>query len=163
MHFYVYMYILRLKMFVLEAYYPFIQGSLFKRISRSYSLSTYVHRITDDFKFGILMRLDKILFNFSSAIIFINVYVPPENSPAYDGERGSLSIVLESYIAELSTLNLEMIISGYLNARTANLIDLIVCKDDVKVLQEIHELIDGNIGIERISEENIPINLVMNS
>ena len=48
-----------------------------------------------------------------------------------------------------------MIISGDLNARTANLIDYIVCKDDVKKLQEIHELIDGDIGIERISEDKI--------
>ena len=67
------------------------------------SLSKYVNRIAEDFKFGILMRLDKTLFNVSRDIIFINVYVPPENSPAYDGERGSLSMVLESCFAELST------------------------------------------------------------
>jgi len=41
-------------------------------------------------KFGILIRLDKPLFNLSSDMIFINVYIPPENSPGYDGERGSL-------------------------------------------------------------------------
>ena len=119
------------------------------------SLSKYVNRIAEDFKFGILIRLDKTLFNFSRDVIFINVYVPPENSPAYDGERGSLSVVLESCFAELSTLNVELILSGDLNARTANLNDYIVCKDDVKELQEIYELIDGDIGIERISEDKI--------
>jgi len=64
-------------------------------------------------------------------------------------------MALESCIAELSTLNVEMIISGDLNAKTANLIYFIVCKDDVKDLQEIHELIDGDIGIERISEDKV--------
>ena len=53
------------------------------------SLSKYVNRIAEDFEFGILMRLDKTWFNVSRDIIFINVYVPPENSPAYDERIGS--------------------------------------------------------------------------
>lgn len=52
---------------------------------------------------------------------------------------------LESCIAELSTLNVEIIISGDLNARKANLIYFFVCTDDVKELQELHELIDRDI------------------
>ena len=93
----------------------------------------YIDYLDSPFPFGVTLKIDRALFG--KDVIFMIVYLPPENSKAYTVNEPNGMWVLEEEIALLRNKfpNFEFVVSGDMNARTKDEPDYIL-DDNVRHL-----------------------------
>lgn len=79
-----------------------------------------------------------------------DVYTPPENSAVYNGGN-----VLGDIICSVGWVCHELKINGDLNGRISNIKDYKEHKPNVPGFREMDEVIGGDIGIERKSQDTV--------
>ncbi|WAR16569.1 hypothetical protein MAR_031163, partial [Mya arenaria] len=108
-----------------------------------YNIASYFKRVCDNFSFGVMLLIDKKLLSLDRdkihQFIMINLSVM------------SALQQLEYHIISNNLLDTALILCGDFNARTASLPDYTVCPDNIPELKEFSDIIDSDIGIERIS------------
>jgi len=114
-----------------------------------------VERICADFNFGVLLKIDKSMFTTGRDVIFACVYIPPERSPVYENNNISVLECLENCFTTQDLQNCDIIIGGDLNARTGNLAEYTVSENTIPELEEYSDILDGDIGIPRKSQDPI--------
>ena len=113
------------------------------------SLSKFIKRILPEFEFGIMLIIDKSIFNLDQHCLYVSLYVPPECSPAYDQQDRCALNVLEDILVSNNLTQYYLIINGDLNARTGVNPDFVSYNENVPELREYADVFSNDIGIPR--------------
>lgn len=84
----------------------------------NHTIAPFVKRIPEEFDFGIILSLDKHLFNIDKHVTIACLYIPPETSPVYERHISVLQ-ELESIMIQKGLLDTEIIINGDLRTSVA--------------------------------------------
>lgn len=110
-------------------------------------LMKYVKRLYQECNFGIFLLFDKTVFGLDKNIVICFIYLPPDHSPFYVNTDLSGIALLENRISKLEALNedVDLIILGDLNARTAERNDFIQDKNIVPALEEYEPFLNDDM------------------
>jgi hypothetical protein len=97
-----------------------LSGGILVMIKKS--LKQYVSEIESDEKNVVVMRIDRKLFNMDLDLFWFCTYIPPKDSSFWTLREGPFGVeLLEQFMLDMnSTYDFHCMISGDLNARTAN-------------------------------------------
>ena len=109
-----------------------------------------------------MLLIDKSLFSLDRYVLYVSLYFPPEASSFYANLTMSGLQQLEQLLIENNLLDLELLLSGDFNARTASLSDYTTCSDNIPELNEYNYSFENDIGVDRISQDTKQVNLDMN-
>ena len=93
------------------------------------------------------MKFDKLLFGLEKSTVACFIYLPPDNSPFYKGRDSTGIGLLENLILKFNSLNedVNILILGDLNARTANRSDYICETKIVPALEEYEYFLNDDV------------------
>ena len=118
------------------------------------NVSNFVERVCDEFEHGVILIFDKAFLSSEINVLYANIYVPPANSPSYEICRVTVIQKLEECLAGFNLANYELLLCGDFNVRTANLVDYTECSDSIPEFQDVFEILDGDLGRDRIAKDN---------
>jgi hypothetical protein len=117
------------------------------------TLTKYVKQICVDFEFGIVLIIDKCVFNLDSDCLFVSLYIPPENSPFYEQHVLCGINAFEDLYTSNDLTRLHLILNGDMNARTGNGDDFISFSENIPELNEYADNFDNDIGVVRSNSD----------
>ena len=117
------------------------------------SFATHVKRIWDNCSFGIILSVDKTVFNTQKPLILAFVYLPTMDSPFYNNKlyRGIKLLEYQLLDLPLEIENYELIICGDLNARIGDLSEDIEADSNIPDLEEFEEIFQAPFVNKRVS------------
>ena len=117
------------------------------------TLSKLVSRVCADFEYGILLIIDKSVFNLDQHCLYVSLYVQPESSPFYEQHIGSALHAFEELYTSQDFIRYHLILNGDLNARTSNHDDFVNFETNIPELNEYAEHFSNDIEIERSNRD----------
>jgi exonuclease III len=117
------------------------------------TISKYFKRVCNEFNFGLMLLIDKSLFELERDILYVSLYIPPDCSPFYNDITLTGLQQLELFLIENKLLDLELMLSGDFNARTGDLCDFTTSTNDIPELKEFNDIFDNDIGVKRVSRD----------
>ena len=115
-----------------------------------------VKRICNDFIFGVVLKIDKSVFNLDKDVVFMSVYLPPANSTIFDiidSEYKGISSI-ENILITNNLFDHNILICGDFNARTGSENDFIENSNVVSELEEYVDLFNSQFDSPRTSSDN---------
>jgi len=114
-----------------------------------------IQRISEEFKYGIVLKLDKLFFGFSSDVILFCVYIPPEGSACYESNEDGMN-VLESLLDwhRVHYDDAQFCILGDVNARTGGHDDFII-DDRASYLPMEEWYVPDTFDQKRVSQDKV--------
>ena len=114
-----------------------------------------ITRISPNFEYGVLLKIDKSLLKLSTDCLFTSLYIPPENSPFYANAAHRGFDTFKEVLLSSNLAHLHLIVSGDLNARTGNHADFVSFGNNVPELSEYDNIINNDIGIPRCNVDAV--------
>lgn len=114
----------------------------------------YISRIYEECDFAIFLKVDKTSVRLLEDLIICFAYIPPINSPFYEGKDNSGVDLLESTLREYDIQTSEsFLLMGDLNARTGDRMDYFTFDRNIPELQTVEDLLDDSHMSPRVSND----------
>ena len=116
-----------------------------------HNIAKFFTRLDSDLKHGIVLKIKSGIINAFKDTLYLAMYIPPEGSPVYNNADVKGIDIIEELLTKNYNNNVDLMITGDLNARTACELEYVEINCNASLFEEYSDIFSNNQVSKRSS------------